>query len=278
MRALAFEAVNTVELSNRLEVQLRHEPPADEAARAALKSRQQRLSRKARRLTPLLKFIASEKSVEIARDAMQVYGGMGYIDEAGVHKLLRDALVMPVYEGTTQIQALMATKDHLLWAARDPAGFMRRGARARLLSRTANDELTREVYRAESMVQATTEVIMLRIFGQKVKAEWASGLKGKAASDWGRYLTRTFLRRWDVKADFAQGLLHAERLARMLTEVAIGKVLAKQAERFPERRALAKRFLHGSLLRVEALAREVEHSDSSVFEAIAAQQAKARSA
>ena len=93
-----------------------------------------------------------------------------------------------------------------------------------------------------------------------------------------RYLARKFLRQWDVKADFTHGLLHAERLARILTDVAIGKVLVRQAERFPERRPLAARFLKKMLLRVESVTREIESSDDSVFEAIASKQAQAESA
>lgn len=269
MRALGVEALNALEISQRLEFKLKQAPPRDPEEHARLKARQQKLSRKARRLTPLLKFLAGEKAVEIARDAVQIHGGMGYIDETGVHKYLRDAMVLPIYEGTSQIQALMATKDHLLWSSRDPAGFLRRFARARVLARTANTPLMREVYRADSSVYKTTETIMLRIFGKKLKGEW-EGIKGKDLADWGRYLTRDFLRRWDMKADFSHGLLHAERLTRMLADVAIAKVLAQQAERFPERQELAERFITRAVLRVEALGREIELSDDSVFKAIAA--------
>ncbi len=278
MRALGIEALNAVELSNRLELRLKYDPPSDPDELQRLKSRQSKLARKARRLTPLFKYIASEKGVEISRDAMQIFGGMGYIDETGVHKYLRDALVMPVYEGTSQIQALMATKDHLLWAARDPAGFLRRGARARLLARTAETELAKDVYKAEATLYRATETIMLRIFGRKVRAEWEGGMRGTGPAALGRYLAKEFLRRWDVKADFSQGLLHAERLTRMLTDVAVAKVLLKQAERFPERANLARRFVHKMSLRVEATAREIENTDDSVFEAIAETQVKAKSA
>ncbi|AKU90468.1 acyl-CoA dehydrogenase family protein [Vulgatibacter incomptus] len=277
MRAFAFEAISAVEISQRLDLKLRTEPPTDPEELAAMKARQSRLAKRARRLTPLLKYVTSEKSVEIARDAMQIFGGMGYIDETGVHKLLRDALVMPVYEGTSQIQALMATKDHLLWAARDPAGFLRRGARARLLARTAQTQLLRDVNKAEATVYRATETIMLRIFGQKVKAEWEGGLVGRDPAAWGRYLKKRFLRQWDAKSDFSQGLLHAERLTRMLADVAMGKVLAKQAQKFPEREALAKRFVNRMLLRVDATAKEIEHMDDSVLEAIAALEGSARS-
>ena len=278
MRALAIEATNAVELAARLETKLRVDPPANADELSRLVARQKRMAKRARRLTPLLKFIAAEKSVEICRDSMQVFGGMGYIDETGIHKLLRDALVMPVYEGTTQIQALMATKDHLLWSIRDPAGFVRRAARARLLARTASSQLARDVNRADAMLHSATESILLKIFGKKVRNEWEGGLRGKEPAQMTRYLAKQFLRQWDVKADFSHGLLHAERLAKILTDVAIGKVLVRQAERFPERRELAERFLRKMLLRVESVVREVESADDSVFASIAAQQERSESA
>src|SRR6185295_1185524 len=134
MRALAFDAINAAEIGQTLQIRLKLAPPSDPLKLAEMKALQSKMSKKARRLTPLLKYIASEKGVEIARDCMQIHGGMGYIDETGVHRFLRDALVMPIYEGTSQIQALMATKDHLGAAVKNPAAFLRRSARARLLA------------------------------------------------------------------------------------------------------------------------------------------------
>src|SRR5690606_15433648 len=207
-----------------------------------------------------------------------VFGGMGYIDETGAHKLLRDALVLPIYEGTSQIQALMVIKDHLSWATRKPGSFFRRAARARLLARTANDRLAREVHRAEALAFRATEIILLRIFSTKVRSEWRNGIKGKDPAELGRYLSREFLRHWDSRSDFSLGLVHAERLTRMLTDVAIAKTLVRQARDFPERRELAERFIRKMVLRVEALAREIEEADDSVFEAIAQTQQEAKSA
>jgi alkylation response protein AidB-like acyl-CoA dehydrogenase len=53
------------------------------------------------------KLFASEAAVRAANNALQVYGGYGYIDEYPVGKLLRDARVMTLYEGTSQIQKLV---------------------------------------------------------------------------------------------------------------------------------------------------------------------------
>ncbi|WP_236245435.1 acyl-CoA dehydrogenase family protein [Streptomyces sp. CC210A] len=53
------------------------------------------------------KLFASEAAVRCANNALQVFGGYGYIDEYPVGKLVRDARVMTLYEGTSQIQKLI---------------------------------------------------------------------------------------------------------------------------------------------------------------------------
>jgi alkylation response protein AidB-like acyl-CoA dehydrogenase len=53
------------------------------------------------------KLFASEAAVRAANNALQVFGGYGYIDEYPVGKYLRDARVSTIYEGTSQIQKLI---------------------------------------------------------------------------------------------------------------------------------------------------------------------------
>jgi alkylation response protein AidB-like acyl-CoA dehydrogenase len=53
------------------------------------------------------KLFASEAAVKAANLAIQVYGGYGYVDEYPAAKLMRDARVMTLYEGTSQIQKLL---------------------------------------------------------------------------------------------------------------------------------------------------------------------------
>ncbi|MDR7273810.1 acyl-CoA dehydrogenase family protein [Catenuloplanes atrovinosus] len=55
----------------------------------------------------MAKLFASEAAVRCANNALQVFGGYGYIDEYPVGKYLRDARVMTLYEGTSQIQQLI---------------------------------------------------------------------------------------------------------------------------------------------------------------------------
>jgi alkylation response protein AidB-like acyl-CoA dehydrogenase len=53
------------------------------------------------------KLFASEAAVRAANNAIQIYGGAGYVDEYPAQKYLRDARVMTLYEGTSQIQKLL---------------------------------------------------------------------------------------------------------------------------------------------------------------------------
>ena len=55
----------------------------------------------------MAKLYASEVSVRAANNAVQVFGGYGYVDEYPVGKYLRDARVTTLYEGTSQIQKLI---------------------------------------------------------------------------------------------------------------------------------------------------------------------------
>ena len=57
-------------------------------------------------LTPILKGFLTEKGLEVANDAMQIFGGHGYIKEHGMEQIVRDARIATLYEGTTGIQAL----------------------------------------------------------------------------------------------------------------------------------------------------------------------------
>jgi len=57
-------------------------------------------------LTPITKAWISDLGVELSSMAIQVYGGMGYVEETGVAQYLRDSRIAPIYEGTNGIQAL----------------------------------------------------------------------------------------------------------------------------------------------------------------------------
>ncbi|MBP6862558.1 MAG: acyl-CoA dehydrogenase [Neisseriaceae bacterium] len=57
-------------------------------------------------LIPIIKAWCTENANVLTNQALQVFGGMGYIEETGIAQLVRDARITAIYEGTTGIQAL----------------------------------------------------------------------------------------------------------------------------------------------------------------------------
>ncbi|HUG57193.1 MAG TPA: acyl-CoA dehydrogenase [Candidimonas sp.] len=88
-RAVAYVAASASDIS-------RHH--ADPAVRAQNKAVYEYL-------VPIVKGFSTEISVEVASLGLQVHGGMGFIEETGAAQFYRDARILPIYEGTTAIQA-----------------------------------------------------------------------------------------------------------------------------------------------------------------------------
>jgi alkylation response protein AidB-like acyl-CoA dehydrogenase len=263
IRALAFAGAYHEEMSQKLRIKLAFFPPTAADEREQLEREQKRHSRKARRFTPLVKYLASEKAVEMGRRAIQIHGGYGYSKEYGAEKLLRDALVMPIYEGTSQIQALMAMKDSLLEAIRRPQDFVRRSATARWKTVSA-PPLERRVARLQSAVSATQQHLMARIAGRKV-----GELRNLPFTSWSGALSD-----WDPKRDFGPAMLHAERLIRMLCDVAIAEVLLDQATAHPHRAEVLERWLD----RAEPRSRSLHDEITTTGDRLLARLAQQRSA
>lgn len=261
-RALNYDAVNAVEVSTRLEMMLAVAPPKDPEQLRKLQRRLSSTKRRARLLTPLVKYMSSENAVRIARDGMQIHGGIGYISEMGADKLLRDSLVLTVYEGTSQIQALMSLKDNMTQALRKPALFAREAARARLMASTASGETHRLYYKAEASVYQSIMTILARVASDKLK-------RTVAEKGWSDVSDFVKMSTWDPKRDFAPALLHAERFAKAFSQVAAARILLDQADKFPERRKLADRYIRRMAPRVAALTDVVHSGAAEVFEFIA---------
>jgi acyl-CoA dehydrogenase len=60
------------------------------------------------------KRFAADSAMEVTTDAVQIYGGYGFIKDYPVEKLMRDAKIMQLYEGTSQIQRLVIAREILV--------------------------------------------------------------------------------------------------------------------------------------------------------------------
>ena len=64
-------------------------------------------------LAAMAKLVASESAVWITDEAVQIFGGYGYMRDYPVEKLLRDAKGTEIYEGTNEIMRLVIARDAL---------------------------------------------------------------------------------------------------------------------------------------------------------------------
>jgi hypothetical protein len=91
-------AARALALSAALDADIAERSP-DAAARQAAEDR-------LGLLTPVVKGVLTDRGFDNAVAAQQVFGGHGYVAETGVEQLVRDARILPIYEGTNGVQAL----------------------------------------------------------------------------------------------------------------------------------------------------------------------------
>jgi hypothetical protein len=84
---LAFRAAELLGRSER--------GAASEAERALLRA-----------LTPIVKLTTAKQAVAVASEALECFGGAGYVEDTGLPRLLADAQVLPIWEGTTNVLSL----------------------------------------------------------------------------------------------------------------------------------------------------------------------------
>ncbi|HNX91738.1 MAG TPA: acyl-CoA dehydrogenase family protein, partial [Candidatus Omnitrophota bacterium] len=78
-----------------------------EAARALVYSAARMIDSGAKdiaKVSAMCKLLASDTAMKVTTDAVQLFGGYGYMKEYPVEKLMRDAKITQIYEGTNQIQ------------------------------------------------------------------------------------------------------------------------------------------------------------------------------
>jgi len=110
VRALLYRTYRLFDLNLAREAVLANGSLGDAEA-SAIRADLERDTARVRLLTPLCKYYATETCDNITRDAMQVFGGIGFTMDADVAKLHADSLIMTVYEGTSEIQASFALRE-----------------------------------------------------------------------------------------------------------------------------------------------------------------------
>ncbi len=217
----------------------------------------ERAARRLRELTPLIKWYGAEEMIRVCRQALQIHGGYGVITEYDVERFMRDSLILPIYEGTSQIQSLMAVRDLMRVLFRRPASLLRGGPSTALARARFSGPAGRDFAAARASLVWTLR-----------------GLTAALARRGGLDLLRG--RRQPTDDEIRPFLLHAERITETLAHLHVARALGEQAfghggraARVPEHGPLAARAALRARLVAERNRRAVAAGDGGVFARIA---------
>jgi alkylation response protein AidB-like acyl-CoA dehydrogenase len=234
MRALVYESTELQDRTVGLERQ------GDGGSAEAV-----RLRRRLRDRTPLVKWFGSERTLWIARAAVQVHGGYGVVQEYDVERHYRDALILPIYEGTSQIQALMSLKDQVKWAVERPWRLLTGPVKVDVRPDTLGDAV-REM---AGEYNRTLRYVLRESLG-------LAGLVGVLTG-------RGF---HEERLGYAR--LCAERLITMLAHLRAAEALVGHAAASAARRRVGERFVHRTLPLVRMHGQVVRSGDRGTLEAL----------
>ena len=224
-RALLYHTFELIDLNMAREAALRRgDLPDDEATR--IREALERDVVRVRLLTPLCKYYATEICHDVTRDAMQVFGGIGYTMDADVAKLHADSLIMTVYEGTSEIQASFALREMGKGALAIVVAELRRE-----LGAMKSDERRAELAKLVDATVSRIEECALVLF-----------------------------------SDLGYALLRAKMIAEMVINVIAATELLRQVGADPARIDLAEAFIRRRMLETETMARRIRENHKGRLE------------
>jgi alkylation response protein AidB-like acyl-CoA dehydrogenase len=206
-----------------------------------------RLKRELRDRTPLVKWFGSERALWVTRTAVQVLGGYGVVHEYDVERHYRNALILPIYEGTSQIQGLMSLKDQARWALSRPWRLMTGAIDVEAGATPLGDGLRD----------------MAAEYDRALRAALTRGLGGAG-------ILRALAGCEPQAERLAYARLCADRLILMLAHVRAAEALCAHAPGSPHHRRLADRFVHRALPLLRMHGEIVRSGDRTTLEAIEA--------
>ena len=210
--------------------------------------------------TPLIKWYAGEKSFVHARTALQLHGGYGFTNEYKAEWWVRESLILSIYEGTSQIQALMCIKDTMKEIIRNPKGFAEIALGSKVKTLSEQDPLKKKVYRMRQIQNSAIISLLLKIVKENVR----SNLSANKSSDILKMIK--ILSKDLVKFDnISPALLHAERICEIKSIVALARCLVWDAEVDKSRAYLAERFIDKNIPLLLQKKAEIELDDGPVM-------------
>jgi alkylation response protein AidB-like acyl-CoA dehydrogenase len=259
VRSLCYQAGLSQSLMYQGERALKANKQWSDEERAAFDKRLSKHRKRVRRWTPLIKWYVGERAPEVARTGLNIHGGYGFTKEYRAEWWMRESLILALYEGTSQIQALMCVKDTLKSVIRRPTQFIETALGLKVQKLRTKDPLKKRLYEAKQLEAGAVIAILLKLLKANVRAT-ISEVKPSDLLRMVKLLARELVKMQNV----GPALLHAERLTQMKSIIALGECLYWDGEVEPSRRWMAERWLAKALPRLEALKKEIEYDDDAL--------------
>ncbi len=111
-------------------------------------------------LTPIAKAHGTDIGCEVAHQGVQVFGGMGFVEETGAAQFLRDVRITPIYEGTNGIQAMDLVGRKLADGGEAALALIDEVAQRAKETRAGLHDLAGEVRQAAATLRSATEAMV----------------------------------------------------------------------------------------------------------------------
>ncbi len=255
-RSLSLSACFAHGMIHLGEEYLRRNSELPVAERADVEAKISRFQRRVRQWTPLIKYWVSENAFLHARNCMQIFGGYGFTTEYRAEWWLREAMILPVYEGTSQIQALMCVKDTIKDAIKRPRSLFEKAFGNQVMAVSNRDPLDRKLAKCRQLYYAS----VLTIIKQVLREVYRSSRRKAVGMDLMKSI-KLMGKELRKQENFGLALINAERICEMKALVAMADNLRRDAKIEPSRRWIYERFLYKSLPRIASLKAMVEVED-----------------
>jgi alkylation response protein AidB-like acyl-CoA dehydrogenase len=239
-RALMADTMSSFDIFQRLDLKQRHGGTLSESEAKLFRKH----SEIVRSRTPLVKYAGAEMYATLSIKAIQAFGGYGYMKEYEVERIHRDCFGALLYEGTSQIQALMALKDYIKKIMKNPTRFVQSMMASHPIGNLMNrNEYQKTYIHLQYEFQKKLTSLILSCFSP------GTGLLEKL-THLNDFFNREF---WQDSEKLERVMTHAETLCQALSMLEIVKTLGKHAEKDSSRKNLFQGYLRIAKPRLAAI-------------------------
>ena len=229
-RALMADTISSFDIFQRLDGKKRHTGELSQAEEKLYKTHHE----VTRNRTPLVKYTGAETYATLSTKAIQAYGGYGYMQEYDVERIHRDCFGALLYEGTSQIQALMAMKDYIKKVMKNPSKFVQSILATHPIgSLTERNEFKKAYVGVHHEFQKNFASLILSCFKPEMGVL-------EALTNLNEFFSKDY---WQDSEKLEKVMTHAETLCQALSILETLKVLGRHAAKDASRKDLFYRYL-----------------------------------